>query len=700
MDEQKKREYHEKYQEEKEKGSFFFPDLLFKDAVVSFLLVAALILLAYFVGAPLEEQANPADTNYTPRPEWYFIFLFQLLKYFPGSLEVIGVIVIPTIAILVLIVLPFLDRGSKRHFLNRKIWVGITAFLMVGVTGLTIAAFLEAPPPSAVFRGDETAALYAENCAGCHGPAISTPAGTNLHTLIAEGKHEGMPSWSADLTSDQIDSLAGFILSPLGSRLFADNCGTCHQVDQLVASNPIELKQALEEGEGYSKHEGIAIPVWSDTMALEERTSLVNFLIAPDGQRLFSVNCAPCHGQSVGFAGDENELRSLISLGGLHLTMPPWQESLSAEEIDLLANYVVAPATVPGALQAYQNLCSSCHGDRVPKSDDFNQAREIIASGGSHQTMPVWGEILTSQQMDALVAYTLNAASGSPVVIGQDLYSQYCSACHGDFGEGGTNPALSGDIIAPISTAEYLKTRDNLTLRSIISQGQPNFGMSPFGSTLGGPLDEDEIDAIVTFIRTWEDNPPVELPPEIRTTDVPLTGPEIYSSLCAQCHGEAGEGGIGPSFRDEAFQKIKTDREIFESISVGHQATAMIAWGEILTSDQITQVVRHIQDITSSEQRPPDGEVSFSADVLTLLGSKCNMCHGTLGGWDGTTYRSVMDSGDNAPVVIPGDPEGSLLGQKVLGAQTRGTVMPPSGKMEAAEIQVILDWIAAGALDN
>jgi len=699
MDEQEKREYQEKYQKEKEKGIFFFPDLLFKDAVVSLLIFVALILLAYFVGAPLEEQANPADATYTPRPEWYFIFLFQLLKYFPGSLEVVGVIVIPTIAILVLAALPLLDRGPKRHFLNRKLWVGITALLMVGVTGLTIVAFLEAPPPFDAFRGDETASLYAENCAGCHGAAISSSAGTNLHTLIAEGEHEGMPAWSADLTSDQIDALAGFIISPLGSRLFADNCGTCHQVDQLVASNPIELKQALEEGEGYSGHEGIAIPVWSDTMAPEERTSLVNFLIAPDGERLFSINCAPCHGQSVGFTGNESDLRSLISLGGLHLAMPLWQESMSDDEIDLLAKYVVAPATAPEALPVYQQLCFSCHGDRVPKGDDFDQAREIIASGGSHQTMPVWGEVLTPQQMDALVAYTFSAASGSPASIGQDLYSQYCSSCHGDFGEGGENPALPGDIIAPISSAEYLKTRDNLTLRSVISQGQPNFGMSPFGSTFGGPLDEDEIDAIVTFIRTWEDNPPVEFPPEIKSTNVPLTGPEIYASLCTQCHGEAGEGGIGPSFRDETLQQT-SDREIFNSISVGHSATSMIAWGEILTSNQITQIVRHIRKFTSSEQPHAEGEVSFSADVLPILDAKCNMCHGTLGGWNGTTYRSVMDSGNNAPVVIPGDPDGSLLGQKLLGAQTQGTVMPPGRKMDAADIQMILDWITAGALDN
>ena len=100
MNEQEKDRYLAQYQEAKKKGEPFFPDVLFKDAIVSLLVFGALIALAYFVGAPLEARANPADTSYTPRPEWYFLFLFQLLKYFPGSLEVIGVVVLPSVVIL------------------------------------------------------------------------------------------------------------------------------------------------------------------------------------------------------------------------------------------------------------------------------------------------------------------------------------------------------------------------------------------------------------------------------------------------------------------------------------------------------------------------------------------------------------------------------------------------------------------------
>jgi hypothetical protein len=59
-----------------------------------------------------------------------------------------------------------------------------------------------------------------------------------------------------------------------------------------------------------------------------------------------------------------------------------------------------------------------------------------------------------------------------------------------------------------------------------------------------------------------------------------------------------------------------------------------------------------------------------------------------------------MNSGDNAPVIIAGDAEHSLLAQKLQGTQQTGSLMPPSGALPADQIQIILDWIAAGALDD
>ncbi len=149
-------------------------------------------------------------------------------------------VVIPTLLILLLILLPLLDRSPKRHFMNRLSVTIPTLVIVVGIIALTVLSLKEAPPPTQAKSGDPVASLYADNCSACHGTSIDVKPGTNLHDIIAEGNHDGMPAWSADLTGDQIDALAGFITSPGGSQLFTQNCGSCHQVEDLVEGSPID----------------------------------------------------------------------------------------------------------------------------------------------------------------------------------------------------------------------------------------------------------------------------------------------------------------------------------------------------------------------------------------------------------------------------------------------------------------------------
>ena len=126
--------------------------------------------------------------------------------------------------------------------------------------------------------------------------------------------------------------------------------------------------------------------------------------------------------------------------------------------------------------------------------------------------MPVWGDVLTQDQIDALVNYVVNSAQGTSVQRGQTLFGQNCAPCHGDFGQGGPNPANPNQIISPIGTADFLNTHEDVTLFQIISQGQPLMGMSPFGSSNGGSLDDDQINSIVEYLRSWQANPPVTNP--------------------------------------------------------------------------------------------------------------------------------------------------------------------------------------------
>ena len=704
MKENEKKQYLESYQKAKDEGVSFFPYILFKDAIMALVVFLILLGLAYFAGAPLENRANPADSSYTPQPEWYFLFLFQLLKYFPGQLEVIGVIVIPGIVIALLFLLPLLDRGPKRHFINRPWVTGITSLLVLGVVSLTVLSFLEAPPPSEEKAGDPVAALYTDNCSTCHGPLISVPEGLDLHSVIAQGTHEGMPAWSGDLSTDEIDSLAGFITSPGGNDLFKQYCLDCHQISDLVASNPIDLNIAVDQGNEFPPHAEVNIPDWKQVLSSEEITELLNFLVAPDGQRLFAINCSSCHGRTVSYAEGEDKLREIISQGGLHLEMPSWQESLSSEELDLLASYVFDPAASSESKDLFDQNCSSCHGSKIPDAATVEQAREIIASGGSHETMPVWGNELTEAQLEALTIYTWETAQGTSLEIGQTLYSENCAACHGTFGEGGQNPARADDIIAPISSGEYLRTRDDTTLDNIIAQGQPNFGMSPFGSVYGGPLNDDQIKSIIAYMRSWEANPPVELPPEVQVLqDINLSGQSIFDTTCTQCH-QAGDNAPASPLDDPDFLDNTSDQDIFNSIKNGHPSTSMIAFGSLLSDEQIQELIEIIRqfdtDLEVTVSPPPLALPSFAADIVPVLKADCIICHGSLGGWDGNTYNSVINSGDNGPAVIAGDVENSLLAQKLLDTQEVGTLMPPAGKLADDIIQLFLNWIEGGALDN
>ena len=224
--------------------------------------------------------------------------------------------------------------------------------------------------------------------------------------------------------------------------------------------------------------------------------------------------------------------------------------------------------------------------------------------------------------------------------------------------------------------------------------------MSPFSTSFGGPLDDSDIDAIVDFLRSWEADPPVELPPEIPVRSIELEASAVYSELCAQCHGPEGKGTLGPSLAAVEFQSSITDQELFDSINLGHSATAMIGWGEVLNSDQIQQMVTFIRGLSEAPAAERVGSPSFGADVLPILAKECVLCHGVAGGWDASSYEAVMTTGDNSPVVLPGDAEGSLLAHKLLGTQEQGAIMPPSGALSSSQIQIILDWISAGALDD
>jgi menaquinol-cytochrome c reductase cytochrome b/c subunit len=177
MNQEDKRQYLERYKEKKQNGELFWPDSIAKDAVVSLAIFILLISLAVLVGVPNEPPANPSDTTYIPRPEWYFLWTFQMLKYFPGRLEGVAITGLGILIAVALFGLPFFDRGPKRHPLNRPIATALIALVVFGIVFLTVQAVVTTPKQAeAVSVSGDLAArvqagskLFADHCAECHG---------------------------------------------------------------------------------------------------------------------------------------------------------------------------------------------------------------------------------------------------------------------------------------------------------------------------------------------------------------------------------------------------------------------------------------------------------------------------------------------------------------------------------------------------
>jgi ubiquinol-cytochrome c reductase cytochrome b subunit len=127
----------------KNAGKFvpFFPHWVITDTLFGLALLALLVYLSWTKGAPLEFPADPTSSDYVPRPEWYFLFLFQALKYFPGPLEPIASVFIPLFIFAAMIALPFLDRSEERRPWKKPITSGIAIVLTGIIVLLTVLAW-------------------------------------------------------------------------------------------------------------------------------------------------------------------------------------------------------------------------------------------------------------------------------------------------------------------------------------------------------------------------------------------------------------------------------------------------------------------------------------------------------------------------------------------------------------------------------
>src|SRR6202790_1470084 len=120
----------------KQQAELFYQRQVLMDLSLTALLIIGLGLLCFFVPIQLGPPANPADAQYIPRPEWYYLPIFQWLKYWHGEASVVGILIIPTVLALAVVALPFLDRSIERRPWKRPVAMGAYVFVLAALVGL------------------------------------------------------------------------------------------------------------------------------------------------------------------------------------------------------------------------------------------------------------------------------------------------------------------------------------------------------------------------------------------------------------------------------------------------------------------------------------------------------------------------------------------------------------------------------------
>jgi menaquinol-cytochrome c reductase cytochrome b/c subunit len=215
----------------------FWPNFLLKEWLAGAVFLVGFLCLTLAHPSPLEGMADPTNASYIPLPDWYFLFLYELLKYefASGDYILIGILGIPGLAFGALLLAPFLDKGPGRRPHQRPIAVIMMLLALTSIIWLTwtsaehvdweTRAEMNKPvPPSniEIDKEDPGYAVYEANCMGCHGDAlqgVSAPAlvGTQ-HSAeeIAKIAREGINTMPANIfkgTDEELDQLVKFIMS-------------------------------------------------------------------------------------------------------------------------------------------------------------------------------------------------------------------------------------------------------------------------------------------------------------------------------------------------------------------------------------------------------------------------------------------------------------------------------------------------------
>jgi len=396
MNDETKKKINARYERELNKGERFWPDSIFKDLIVSLGIFVLLVLLATFIGVSPEPKADPSDTSYIPRPEWYFLFIFKFLAIYGqipvlGKIEWIATVLIPGFAVGILTLVPFIEKRPDRHYGKRILPISIMIIMVVGAVLLTMTS--EVPTVSAdgsKFLG------YLQSISGLIIPTVAMTA-LILMSFVFKGTSTRTMIWTTVLASVSMILVSGVVLA-------------------------LHPRSVVEE--------------------TEVATTLVDQITA--GQDLYSIHCTECHGDDgsvaviegvEGLEGEEitpinskdvlytitdSAMYEVIAYGRPNAGMTPFGKAyggeLSKSEIDYMTIFMrymwddrfeapeikpLFPALADGEVPSYdvhiqpvaKRYCVSCH--RAGKENNnylMTSYEEILTTGDNAEKNIIKGD--------------------------------------------------------------------------------------------------------------------------------------------------------------------------------------------------------------------------------------------------------------------------------------------------------------------
>jgi ubiquinol-cytochrome c reductase cytochrome b subunit len=516
----------------------FWPGQVFKDGLLALLLLVGLGVWCLYYPAALGAEADPSRP-YEARPEWYFMFLFRMLRYFEGPYEVVGTFVLPTLFLVLLFFWPLLDRNPNRDPWRRPVAISLLLLATAGLLGSTIyavatdvrlpepimAVALEprAPPPAGPIQRLQLVPIYRENCSACHGDdgsgspvRVAMPtipdfrsmawqtAKTDLEIVhqIHDGKEPVMPPFRGKLSQQQILGLAIYL------RTFVIDLAAegAKKPSQAIPPKPItpEAKQAVPpspKGEPPATVEQAPPLVAKDSLPPSHQPPI----LSPGGPALFRDFCMACHGVDGRAAVIRAAMPEIPDF-----TDRKWRSSRS--DAELLHSILEGKGKF--MLPMKGKVGASGAKELVAYVNEFANGRQVVAVEQPPRKVesatippketlppPLAQKEIKPEKGPELSGVSPPSETTERVHFAAAAYRQNCLTCHGVDGRG-TDMRPTMPAIPDFTSREWQRKRTSAQLAASVHDGKG--GLMP---SFGDRMTANDIRDLIIYVRAF--GPPV-----------------------------------------------------------------------------------------------------------------------------------------------------------------------------------------------